>query len=733
VTNSGAVRHVHWRGISERGDILCVAAGRSLASVLDQARRRGAKWVVIVRASTEYATVKYYHYVFSFAELTEIAEKRKSLGAAAKLEAACELHEWRASAPSSDRLGTLRLPPSDDLPLIPEAMAATRLVDLDPFARVVAIGVSDSDVLWEAKTNADAQETGDKDWAAPGELGPLRGVATGVVGSTSGAGAEKFRGEDRFEDAAAPGIATRVGGSATEPGRAGAASLPIAVSAETESKIIVGARAMVGFRIEGTAGAEPLASFLKVKAEASGKITVALSAENDVVTIVNEATRAYEPPAPGEAREDAFVIRGARPGVCRLSVSFWQAGGELGAIGLAVEVAAERAAAPVATRGTGRLNTSQASDRDKLTVLVEQRSEGGETRYFYKLHGESLSLDFVSRKSKPLRDRGGGFAASTLKYFEHVYSRLTQRLDASSLGVFEREVGALGVELCNELFDPEVVEILWDLRERISAVRVVSWEPYVPWELLRLRNPRTGETDQKFLAEYGLVRGLEGETPPRTLACRSLRYLVAEYPCRTLTAIGAKERAFLSGEGPETMRALGFEVSAAPPTLDGLSEAIRSGVDCLHICCHAETDHQSVETAKLILGDYQFGGKAHQIEAFPFLVGSEAGRSLSLNRPIVFLNACESGRAGPSLTSEGGWPAVFLRAGAGVFVGTSWSVRDEPATRFARSFYESLRGGKTLAEAVTAARQAARALPDASWLAFKVYGDPFARRPKETS
>ena len=52
------------------------------------------------------------------------------------------------------------------------------------------------------------------------------------------------------------------------------------------------------------------------------------------------------------------------------------------------------------------------------------------------------------------------------------------------------------------------------------------------------------------------------------------------------------------------------------------------------------------------------------------------------NRPIVVLNACQSGRAGYSLTGLGGFAQSFLLAGAGMFIGTLWSVGDTPARTF---------------------------------------------------
>ena len=105
----------------------------------------------------------------------------------------------------------------------------------------------------------------------------------------------------------------------------------------------------------------------------------------------------------------------------------------------------------------------------------------------------------------------------------------------------------------------------------------------------------------------------------------------------------------------------------------------------------------------------------------------DAEARLKKRRPLVFLNACETGRMGAVLTAWGGWPNTFLRAGAGAFVGSSWAVRDKPAAVFATSFYNSMLDGDTLTEAASKARAAAKALGDASWLAFKVYGHPRAR------
>jgi hypothetical protein len=52
--------------------------------------------------------------------------------------------------------------------------------------------------------------------------------------------------------------------------------------------------------------------------------------------------------------------------------------------------------------------------------------------------------------------------------------------------------------------------------------------------------------------------------------------------------------------------------------------------------------------------------------------------------------------------------------------------RDAPARAFTETWYESVLGGATVAEATIAAREAARRAGDATWLAFVVYAHPHA-------
>lgn len=79
-------------------------------------------------------------------------------------------------------------------------------------------------------------------------------------------------------------------------------------------------------------------------------------------------------------------------------------------------------------------------------------------------------------------------------------------------------------------------------------------------------------------------------------------------------------------------------------------------------------------------------------------------------RPMIFLNACQLGRASYKLTGTGGFARAFLRSGASAFVGALWSVGDHPAMTFTKEFYDRLTESRpvSVAEATKFARIAAQ-------------------------
>lgn len=343
-------------------------------------------------------------------------------------------------------------------------------------------------------------------------------------------------------------------------------------------------------------------------------------------------------------------------------------------------------------------------------------------------------MNYLERTSSPLKSAAGQPLGSERAFIEDLYRRVTQDVlsltDARRLG---RTVRAVGASLCEQLFDPDVTRELWQVRDRIQRIEIVSWEPFIPWEMLFLRSPeRSGHGDNEglFLSEFGLIRSMPGLTHARELPMRRWKYLAAEYKNIDEVPVSGEVEYLRS-----TLPAKSIHPEAVAGTYDDFFDVLEAGdFDVLHLACHGKSDHGNIDSAELIIGDRKDAvGNGVPVSVDALTVRQEA----RLNQgSLVFLNACESGRLGPSLTTWGGWPTAFLKAGAGAFVGTAWPVREKPATAFTRVFYDSLLQGDSLSDAATAARTAIKDMGDASWLAYKVYGHPFARRslggPKRT-
>jgi CHAT domain-containing protein len=104
-------------------------------------------------------------------------------------------------------------------------------------------------------------------------------------------------------------------------------------------------------------------------------------------------------------------------------------------------------------------------------------------------------------------------------------------------------------------------------------------------------------------------------------------------------------------------------------------------------------------------------------------------KALAAVSPLVFLNACRTAAEIEGLSNMTGWATEFMKAGAGVFLGSLWAVRSSTARNFAEAFYDAFVSRRLpLGRASYEARQQiARDDGDPTWLAYSVYGDVRAR------
>ena len=354
-------------------------------------------------------------------------------------------------------------------------------------------------------------------------------------------------------------------------------------------------------------------------------------------------------------------------------------------------------------------------------MFINEKINGSQLSYQFLLQAPDLSV-LAQGESPPIR-------GNREQYVRKLYSEIENRWLSSSRDVedFYEELRAYGAELLDELVPPTIQAALWQHRNKINSIMVLSEEPFIPWEVVHVKEPgRPLAAGTRFLGQMGLVRWLhEAGWPFELIPLRSgkARYIIPEYPHPDyVLPETAEERKFLEEE---------FAATPVQPTSSAVRKALSTPgeFDLLHFAGHGEAEVDDSANAALLLQ-----GRVEAGNFVPEYFNATTAEYHSAFRqdqyepgPVIVLNACQVGRASYKLTDTGGFARAFLKGGASAFVGTLWSVGDQPARSFTEEFYRQFKGGARLADAASSARAKAQADGDATWLAYVVYGHPHAR------
>lgn len=265
----------------------------------------------------------------------------------------------------------------------------------------------------------------------------------------------------------------------------------------------------------------------------------------------------------------------------------------------------------------------------------------------------------------------------------------------------------LGKRLYQVLPEP-VHALLWRRHEDIKRLVIVAEGDTLPWEACYLHRETDGINVGFFAERFMVVRGMPVGRPARQLNRRSAAIVI---PSGSPADAEAEATAVDEAIGP-------FSRVTRLRELLALFEQAEVGL--LHFACHNTFRFDTPELSSITMEDGPF---------IPALVADHAGR-LTAAAPLVVMNACRSDGQAVSYTGLGGWATDFMRAGAGAFIGSFWEIRSSSAKVFAANFYNHLKAGMTLGEAVGQARRAIQdehPNDDPTWLAYSFYGDSNAR------
>jgi CHAT domain len=425
-----------------------------------------------------------------------------------------------------------------------------------------------------------------------------------------------------------------------------------------------------------------------------------------------------QPPAPGTPVNRTFSVRATDIGPGEVHVVFYQRQTPLARLVLHPRIVAGRTAK--AGRVADRATSLPAPPlKDPLqTLYIRERQNGRKTSYEFRLSVPELRLNRCL-DSEPIK-------GNKRKYVAGIYKKIEERWVSTKEDEknFQAELKSIGVELFKELIPEQIQKALWDNRNKLTNIWVISSEPFIPWELVHLVDPN-GDTPEEpmFFGQMGVVRWLENVLlAPIQIKVRKNRAftVIPNYPVDDDKLPEAQEEfAFLKKM---------FGAQPVQPEEGPVRDLLKSGdFDLLHFACHGIATLKDVLDAKLDLQG-RLEGKGYVPAEFDAgQVSTYANLHSGDNQPMIVLNACQTGRAGWRLTGIGGFANAFITREAGAFVGTLWAVGDTPARTFTETLYRNLKRGTTLSKATIAARAAAHSAGDATWLAYTVYGHPQMR------
>lgn len=236
--------------------------------------------------------------------------------------------------------------------------------------------------------------------------------------------------------------------------------------------------------------------------------------------------------------------------------------------------------------------------------------------------------------------------------------------------------------LFDQLIPEKLQRLLWRHRKDFDSIMVISTEPFIPWELVHLKDPDKTQlpSETLFLAQLGLVRWLHGSWPPNKIRKNRTRYVIPNYPnAKYALPQTQEEKKFLE------QKLHGRAVEPQPLAVQTLLREPGS-FDLLHFACHGGAEDGNIMHAKLMMEGRVENGRyipahlsATMVEQFASLQGTDGAR------PMIVLNACQAGRIGFKLTGLGGFAQAFHKAGAGAFIGPLWSVGDLSSAHLYRS------------------------------------------------
>ncbi|MEM9191719.1 MAG: hypothetical protein AAGF12_21275 [Myxococcota bacterium] len=415
----------------------------------------------------------------------------------------------------------------------------------------------------------------------------------------------------------------------------------------------------------------------------------------------------------------AFFLRGREAGVQDLCLEFSQAGESVLTIPFSVEVVPERSRLEVQKLVSEELVSRglEVPPAD-LEFRVTTSTRDGSTRFHFTLHSPTAALEAFNFSARAEEIA----VVSPEEYRRRLFDGAGLSTDDTSPvteATAKRRLLSLGETLFDKLLPSDIQDLFDKIDpQQVETVHIASDEPWIPWELLRLRSD-SGD-DHGFLCErFAVTRWLKGKrSPPGSLRVGQAVWceprprtseadgVSADGPVsEVLSTVAAAEGVHLRLAHPETLDDLDRILAATPPQLwhfEGPGE-LSSGQDR--------------------------GLKLGSGTLWPLDFDDERCSHLAQGRPLVVFNVGAAGELSWGASQLEGWaPTWVLDCRCSGFIAPICRGDKALGRYFCAAVYQHL-AEVPLGEAVRRARQATRAQGegDPTWAIYSAYGHPNAK------
>jgi len=426
-----------------------------------------------------------------------------------------------------------------------------------------------------------------------------------------------------------------------------------------------------------------------------------------------------------------FLLKSDELGKKRITIDFLHKGRQVGSVAFTTEVTEIQSAGASVTLTRSSADTPEFARFERtppppadLHLRVVKKAEANTLAFYLDSPLAAVPFRNAFMGETPLTSKDPfTFLAQELDPLDAMVAALTADLTEPERAHAERKLTLLAEGLFEQLLPEAFREAYFTqivpLRDAgaITTFLITSDEPWIPWELLKPYHYSVREakeyTDDFWATRFQFSRWLAGRGPNARVEVKTAALVL---PDVGLPAV-AGERAFF--DDLSTRR----KVQLSGPSMlrqEVLDLFTAGGFQVLHIATHGQFNAEDADQSVIELADDTLR---------PGDLRGPLLRGIRQSMPLVFLNACDGGRANFGLTGLGGWAEkLFQEANAAAFVGALWEVHDDLAVAFSKHFYDRLAEGDTLGEAMRAARAHLRALDpiNPTWLAYTLYGDPNA-------